>query len=60
MLRLILGEFADTLLTGQLVLPKRLVDAGFKFEFPTIEAALADLFGQEAKEKKISNDLDLI
>jgi hypothetical protein len=45
MLRLILGEFADTLLTGQLVLPKRLVDAGFTFRFPTIEAALKDLLG---------------
>ncbi|MCJ7818270.1 MAG: TIGR01777 family oxidoreductase [Syntrophales bacterium] len=45
MLRLALGEFADTLLTGEKVLPKRLLDAGFKFEFPTDEAALADLLG---------------
>jgi uncharacterized protein (TIGR01777 family) len=49
MLRLVLGEFADTLLTGQQVLPKRLLDAGFKFHFPTIEAALTDLLGQESK-----------
>jgi NAD dependent epimerase/dehydratase family enzyme len=26
-------------------LPKRLVDAGFKFEFPTIDAALENLLG---------------
>ena len=45
MVRLALGEFADTLLTGQQVLPKRLVDAGFKFKFPTIEAALENLLG---------------
>ena len=45
MVRLVLGEFADTLLTGQQVLPKRLLDAGFQFEFPTIEAALTDLLG---------------
>lgn len=45
MLRLVLGEFADTLLTGQKVLPQRLLDGGFKFEFPTVDAALADLFG---------------
>jgi len=45
MLRLVLGEFADTLLTGQKVLPKRLLDAGFTFEFPAIDAALADLLG---------------
>jgi len=50
MLRLVLGEFADTLLTGQKVLPKRLLDAGFTFKFSTIEAALADLLGQLAKE----------
>jgi uncharacterized protein (TIGR01777 family) len=50
MLRLVLGEFADTLLTGQKVLPKRLLDAGFTFNFPTIEAALADLLRQGDKE----------
>ena len=45
MLRLVLGEFADTLLTGQQVLPRRLLDAGFNFNFPTIDEALADLLG---------------
>ena len=45
MVRLALGEFADTLLTGQQVLPKRLVDAGFKFNFPSIDAALENLLG---------------
>ncbi len=48
MLRLMLGEFADTLLTGQMVLPKRLLDAGFSFTFPTIDEALENLLG--AKE----------
>ena len=50
MVRLALGEFADTLLTGQQVLPQRLMDAGFKFTFPTIEAALTDLLGQGSKK----------
>jgi hypothetical protein len=50
MLRLVLGEFADTLLTGQKVLPQRLLDAGFTFKFPTIETALADLLGQGTKK----------
>ena len=45
MLRLVLGEFGDTLLTGQKVLPKRLLEAGFTFEFATIEAALENLLG---------------
>jgi uncharacterized protein (TIGR01777 family) len=43
MLRLVLGEFADTLLTGQKVFPQRLLDAGFSFKFPNIEAALENL-----------------
>jgi uncharacterized protein len=43
MLRLALGEFADTLLTGQKVFPKRLLDAGFTFHFPNITAALKNL-----------------
>jgi uncharacterized protein (TIGR01777 family) len=45
MLRLMLGEFAETLLTGQKVFPQRLLEAGFKFNFPTIEAALENLLG---------------
>jgi uncharacterized protein len=45
MLRLVLGEFAETLLTGQKVVPQRLLDAGFTFNFPAIEKALADLLG---------------
>jgi uncharacterized protein (TIGR01777 family) len=49
MLRLVLGEFAETLLTGQKVLPKRLMDAGFNFNFPTIEKALADLLRNAAE-----------
>jgi NAD dependent epimerase/dehydratase family enzyme len=52
MLRLMLGEFAETLLTGQKVFPKRLLDAGFKFKFPLIETALKDLLSQGAKGGK--------
>jgi uncharacterized protein (TIGR01777 family) len=46
MIRLVMGEFGDTLLTGQKVFPQRLLDAGFQFNFPTIDAALEDLLGQ--------------
>jgi len=45
-LRLVLGEFAEVVLTGQKVLPQKLLAAGFQFDFPTIEAALQDLLGQ--------------
>jgi uncharacterized protein (TIGR01777 family) len=42
-LRLLVGEFADALLGGQRLVPKRLLDSGFQFRFPTCEAALGDL-----------------
>jgi uncharacterized protein (TIGR01777 family) len=48
-LRLMLGEFAETLLTGQKVFPQRLQQAGFEFNFPTIETALENLLGEKGK-----------
>lgn len=42
-LRLLLGEMADALLTGQRAVPQRLLEAGFRFRFPELEAALMDL-----------------
>jgi NAD dependent epimerase/dehydratase family enzyme len=35
---------AEMLLTGQRALPRQLALAGFSFDFPTIDAACADLF----------------
>jgi len=43
MLRLVLGEFADTLLASQRALPDRLLQDGFVFRFPRLDGALADL-----------------
>ncbi|MBN1274130.1 MAG: TIGR01777 family oxidoreductase [Candidatus Aminicenantes bacterium] len=45
-LKLYLGEFAESLLTGQKVLPKKLTRAGFRFEYPLLEEALQDLLGK--------------
>lgn len=42
-LRLVLGELADALLTGQRAIPRRLEDLGFSFRFESAEAALRDL-----------------
>lgn len=39
-LRLQYGEGATVLMDGQRVLPERLLEKGFKFKYPTIEAAL--------------------
>jgi uncharacterized protein (TIGR01777 family) len=43
-LRAALGEgLAQVLLTGQRAVPRRLLEAGFAFEFPHVEGACADL-----------------
>ncbi len=42
-LKLLLGEMSDMLLTGQNVYPKKLLDAGFKFKYPSLEPALKEL-----------------
>lgn len=43
MLRLVMGELAEVILTGQKMIPKKLLDAGFEFLFPTIDLALNNL-----------------
>jgi TIGR01777 family protein len=43
-LRLILGEMAEPLLfQGQKIIPKKLLEADFKFQFPNLENALQDI-----------------
>jgi uncharacterized protein (TIGR01777 family) len=42
-IRLALGEMGKLLLSSQRVIPKRLKEAGFKFEFPTLELALREI-----------------
>ena len=43
LLRTVLGEFANVVLKGQRVIPKRLMETGFSFRFPTLQQALEDL-----------------
>lgn len=45
MMNVLFGEMATVLLEGQRTLPKKLLDLGFEFKFPTIETALRDLLG---------------
>jgi len=47
LLRTLLGEFGSVLLDGQRALPKRLMEAGCHFWFPTVEEALRDLLGNK-------------
>lgn len=42
-LRVAVGEFSETLTTGQRAIPKRLLESGFRFNFPVLRPALAEL-----------------
>ena len=44
-LRVLFGELADSLLTGQRAIPARAIEHGFKFQFPELEPALNQLLG---------------
>jgi uncharacterized protein len=43
-LRLLLGEAAYVITTGQRVLPKKALSLGYSFKYPTLDAALAEIF----------------
>ena len=42
-LRLVLGEFADSLFSSQRVIPKKSLELGFKFQFPEILPAIKEI-----------------
>ncbi len=42
-LKVALGDVADVLLTGQHVVPRRALEAGYSFQFPELDGALRDL-----------------
>ncbi len=41
----VVGEFAESVITGQRVIPRRLLELGYAFKFPTLDAALGDIYG---------------
>ena len=43
LLKLVLGEVAAIVLKGQRVVPKKLQDLGYKFQYPELEGALRDV-----------------
>ena len=46
-LRVLYGEGALPMLTGQNVLPRRAQELGFQFQFPSLEAALQEIFARQ-------------
>ncbi|MFA4915945.1 MAG: DUF1731 domain-containing protein [Syntrophales bacterium] len=44
--KLIQGEFANVLVKGQRVIPKKLVESGYQFSFDTLKRALENLLQQ--------------
>ena len=46
MVRLALGEFGSVILKGQRVIPRRLLENGFAFQYPDIEKALQSIVGE--------------
>ena len=45
-MKIVVGEFAWNLLTGQKVFPDKLVKVGYNFKFPDLNSALSDLFSK--------------
>jgi uncharacterized protein (TIGR01777 family) len=46
MVKLVLGEFGSVILEGQRVIPRKLLDHGFAFQYPDIGIALKSIVGQ--------------
>ena len=44
-IKMAMGEFGSILLKGQRVIPRKLLDGGFRFRFPDLKGALQDLIG---------------
>jgi uncharacterized protein (TIGR01777 family) len=47
-LKAAIGGFADSIVTGQRVLPARLIDAGFEFGYPDLDVAVRELIAAAA------------
>jgi uncharacterized protein (TIGR01777 family) len=45
-LKLLFGEMSELLLASSRMLPQRLLQEGFRFQYPDLDAALADIVGR--------------
>lgn len=54
MLELILGDVAQVVTKGQKVLPTKALATGYKFQFPELAGALADIFAHKPKPAAVA------
>jgi|Deesub1362A_J573_1020465.scaffolds.fasta_scaffold00173_33 hypothetical protein len=47
-IRLALGEFGEMLLTGQRVIPEKIIKAGYQFQYTDVEEALRSIYRENA------------
>lgn len=50
LLKLILGEFAESVLTGQRAMPRAAEKLGYTWSYPTLKLGLRNIFGKEEDE----------
>jgi uncharacterized protein (TIGR01777 family) len=53
-LKTILGEMSDVILTGQRAIPRKLIEAGFKFKYPHIGSAFGAIFSSNNNQVSVS------
>ncbi len=54
-MKIAFGEVATMVLQGQRVLPKKLLELGYEFKFPTLESALKDLLVNKSDLDQVQN-----
>ena len=58
MMVLLLGEMADLLLYGQYAVPKKLMDAGYEFEYGQLDHALGTVLYKKRIYKVLAGSSD--
>jgi uncharacterized protein (TIGR01777 family) len=55
-LRALMGEMADVLLGSQRIIPKAMLDAGYKFQYPGLALALENLLGEKDSRSRAATN----